>query len=91
MLEDMDRLHEKQTTDGRPYLMTPEYWKNGAWVMGVIAEIARLQHARLGDGFLTLLREQWHRSDGTTQALVEELTRSNPDLATWLKAVGAIQ
>ena len=43
LLEAMDRLHEKQTAAGRPFFATPEYWVNGAWIMGVIAEAARLQ------------------------------------------------
>lgn len=91
LLEDMDRLHEKRTAAGSPYFATPEYWTNGAWIMGVIAEAARLQYARLGDGFLALLREQWQRPGGSTsQVILEELTQSNPEIAAWLKSVGAI-
>lgn len=91
-LDESDRVHEKQTADGTPYMGTPAYWRNVGWVMGVIGEAARRHHVRLGDGFLPLLREQWKRSPAmTTDAVIAEMTESNPDLVLWLKQMGAIR
>jgi hypothetical protein len=92
LLDEAERLHEKRNADGTPYLGTPAYWSNFSWLQHVIAEAARLQHRRLGYGFVALLRDQWQRSPGplTTQAVIDDLTRSSPDLARWLRDVGAM-
>jgi hypothetical protein len=84
-------LPQRRTADGRPYLGTPEYWANFAWLQGVMAGAARLQYARLGDGIVPLLREQWRRpSPSTTQMIVHDLMRTNGDLGPWLRRVGAL-
>jgi hypothetical protein len=91
LLDVADRLHEQRTADGRPYFGTPEYWANFAWLEHVMAGAVRLQHARLGDGFLELLREQWRRpSRSSTSTIVDDLMRSNPELGSWLRSMGAL-
>jgi hypothetical protein len=93
LFEEAERLHEKRNADGTPYMGTPAYWRNFSWLEHVVAEAARLQQRSLGAGFVALLREQWQRPSAplTTQAVIEDLTRSNPDLVPWLRSVGAIQ
>ena len=93
LLDEAAQLHEKQTADGRPYLMTTAYFLNVAWYQGVLEEAARHQLQHLGDGFTALLREQWHRASGSnsTEAVVNDLMRSNPNAAAWLRSIGAIR
>ena len=92
LLDEAERMHEQQTADGRPYLGTPEYWANFAWLQHVMAGAARLQYARLGEGFVAVLREQWQRpSRSTTPMIVDDLMRSNPGLGQWLRSVGALR
>jgi hypothetical protein len=90
-LDEAERMPGRRTADGRPYVGTPEFWANVAWIQLVMAGAARLQYARLGDGFLALLREQWQRpTRSTTAMIVDDLMRSNPDLGQWLRGVGAL-
>jgi hypothetical protein len=91
LIDEGMRLHERKTSDGRPFLGTPQYWANFAWLQGVMAGGARLQYARLGDGIVPLLREQWRRpSPSTTQMIIDDLAQSNRDLGPWLRRVGAL-
>jgi hypothetical protein len=92
LLADFDRLHEKLTPDGKPYLGTPEYFANGSWAMNLIGEAARRQYPFMGDGFLRLFREQWNLSAPmTTDAVLERLAQSNRELVPWLRSLGAVR
>jgi hypothetical protein len=89
--DDADHMHEKQTSDGRPYLNSPEYFKNIAWYQGVVTGASKLLIPRLGSGFLPLLREQWARpGDLGTEAILTDLSRSTPELRAWLRSLGAV-
>ena len=89
LLDEGELLHERRTADGKPYISTPEYWTNFSWLMHVTGQAARLHYARVSEGFVALLRQQWRRTAGpSTQTVLGDL---NPDVAMWLRSVGAIR
>jgi hypothetical protein len=90
-LDQWTELMTRTTDAGEPFALTPAGLPNFAWYQSLLDTMARRTVPLLGPGIVPLLRAQWTRTGPvSTIEIVADLSSSDPGLAAWLRAVGAI-